>query len=32
VQQGGHMGGVAEPSGQARTAQSLNRFHGGTIT
>jgi len=26
------MNGVAEPSGQRWTAQSLNRFHSGTIT
>jgi hypothetical protein len=32
VQQGGHMNGVAEPSGQRRPAQLLNRFHGGTVT
>jgi len=32
VKQGGHMNSVAEPSGQWRTAQSLNRFHSGTIT
>jgi hypothetical protein len=32
VQQGGHMNCVAEPSGQRRTSQLLNRFHGGTIT
>jgi len=32
VQQGGCMNGVAEPSGQRWTVESLNRFHGGTIT
>jgi hypothetical protein len=33
VQQcGGYLKGVAKPSGQRRTTQPFNRFHGGTIT
>ena len=32
AQQGRNMDGIAEPSGQRRAAQLLNRFHGETIS